>query len=264
MPTVSIITPLYRPEPEHLTETIRGVTEQRLPGGWSIEWVIQEDGPDTTREDLLADVPAVSYQANGSHLGVAATRNIALSRASGELVQVLDQDDYLLPNAVATLIPHFQNPAIHWAISQADDLNENGTRTSWPSALPHGEISPGVANSDAIEREGNWSIHCAGLMIRTAVLRALGGWVASWGDDDIVMFAGLSEITKGYNDPSVTWLYRQHAGQLHRTPESQARSARGRQVALDRVAAIRAVGATLTTHSFVEEPTPAAGPAQKD
>lgn len=264
MPTVSIITPLYQPEPEHLAETITGVTEQQLPSNWSIEWVVQEDGPQTTRHDLLAGIPGVSYEANGSHLGVAATRNIALSRASGELVQVLDQDDYLLPDAIATLIPRFDDPAIHWAVGQADDLHEDGTRTSWPSALPLGELPPGLANSDAIERKGNWSIHCAGLMIRTAVLRALGGWVASWGDDDVVMFAGLSEITTGYNEPTITWLYRQHAGQLHRTPESQARSARGRQVALDRVAAIRAVGATLTTQAFVEQPAPTVGPAEKD
>lgn len=264
MPTVSIITPLFQPQPDHLADTIKGVVHQQLPGDWSIEWVVQEDGPETTCEDILADVPVVSYQANGSHLGVAATRNIALSRATGELVQVLDQDDYLLPNALARLIPHFENPAIHWGISQADDLNEDGTRTSWPSALPHGELPPGVANSDAIERKGNWSIHCAGLMIRTAVLRALGGWVASWGDDDVVMFAGLSEITSGYNEPAVTWLYRQHPGQLHRTPESQARSARGRQVALNRVTAIRAVGATLTTQAFVEDRAPVVGPAEKD
>ncbi len=56
-------------------------------------------------------------------------------------------------------------------------------------------------------------------MLRTEVLRALGGWVASWGDDDIVMFAGLSEVVHSYNDPALTWLYRPHSGQLHRTAD---------------------------------------------
>lgn len=262
MPTVSIITPLYQPVLAHLNETIDGVNHQRLPVGWDLEWIVQEDGPERSHASQLD--PVASYSANGSHLGVAATRNIALSRATGDLVQVLDQDDYLLPDALATLIPHFDNPAVHWAIAQADDLYEDGTRTSWTSDLPFGPIAPGLANSDAIDRDGNWSVHCAGLMIRTAVLRALGGWVASWGDDDVVMFAGLSEITMGYNDPTVTWLYRQHPGQLHRTEESVARSARGRQVALERVSAIRAVRATVTAEPFAVEVVAPAGPPAKD
>jgi hypothetical protein len=34
-------------------------------------------------------------------------------------------------------------------------------------------------------------------MSRTQVIRALGGWVSGPGDDDLIMFAGLSEITTG-------------------------------------------------------------------
>ncbi|MDQ2706577.1 MAG: glycosyltransferase [Actinomycetota bacterium] len=264
MPAISIITPLYQPDPIHLRETAAGVAGQLLPEGWRIEWVVQEDGPHITMQSELPAEPWITYEANGSHLGVAATRNIALSRATGELVQVLDQDDYLLPTALRTLVPHFDDPATHWAIAQAEDLREDGSRTSWPSELPFGPIGPGLANSVAIEREGNWVVHCAGLMIRTQVLRALGGWVAGWGDDDVVMFAGLSEITQGYNDPAVTWLYRHHAGQLHRRPESQQHSQRGRQTALQRVAAMRATQATLTVDPLRRVRSPLAGPAEKD
>lgn len=264
MPTVSIITPLYQPDLNHLRETVAGVSGQQLPEGWRLEWVIQEDGPRPTMLAEIPEQPWITYTANGSHLGVAATRNIALSRTTGELVQVLDQDDYLLPAALGTLIPHFTDTATHWAIAQADDLHEDGSRTSWPSELPYGVIPPGLANSAAIERDGNWVVHCAGLMLRTQVLRALGGWVAGWGDDDIVMFAGLSEITQGYNDPTVTWLYRQHPGQLHRRPESQERSQRGRQTALQRIAAMRATTATITVGPLHDVATPAAGPAEKD
>ena len=264
MPTVSIITPLFQPNPEHLRETIRGVAEQGLPDDWNLVWVIQEDGPECTASDVLSDHGWITYEANGSHLGVAATRNIALTRATGELVQVLDQDDYLLPDALATLIPRFSDPATHWAIAQADDLHEDGSRTSWPSALPFGKVPPGLANSNAIERDGNWQVHCAGLMLRTQVLRALGGWITGWGDDDIIMFAGLSAITQGYNDPAITWLYRQHAEQLHRRPESQHRSQLGRQAALQRVTAMRATRAYLTTGQLAEAATPLAGVAEKE
>ncbi len=264
MPLVSIITPLYQPVLRHLHETVRAVADQRLPAGWSSEWIVQEDGPDRTIDEAILARDSVSYQANGSRLGVAATRNIALSRARGELVQVLDQDDYLLPHALATLIPHFNDSATHWAVGQADDLHEDGTQTSWPSLHPFGPIAPGLVNATAIERGGNWAIHCAGLMLRTEVLRALGGWIASWGDDDIVMFAGLSEVAQGYNDPGLTWLYRQHPGQLHRSAEAKARSAHGRQVALQRVTAIRAAYVAVTVHPLRPQLAPAAGPAEKD
>jgi glycosyltransferase involved in cell wall biosynthesis len=264
MPLISIITPLYRPAPDHLRETVKGVVEQDLPPTWSLEWIVQEDGPERSVAPDLLGVGGDTYEANGAHLGVAATRNIALSRVQGDLVQVLDQDDYLLPNALAVLAPRFDDPAIHWAVAQADDLHPDGSRTSWPSVLPYGAISPGLANSVAIERGGNWVVHCAGLMLRTAVLRALGGWVTGWGDDDVVMFAGLAEIAKGYNDPAVTWLYRQHGDQLHRRPESQERSQRGRQMALQRVVAMRTAHVQLTTTAVVSQPVPAAGPAEKD
>jgi glycosyltransferase involved in cell wall biosynthesis len=264
VPLISIITPLYQPVLAHLTETVRGVAEQQLPDPWSVEWIVQEDGSECSVEGNLLRQEWISYQANGSHLGVAATRNIGLSRAQGELVQVLDQDDFLLPHALATLAPHFDDPATHWAVGQADDLNEDGTRTAWKSALPLGCLAPGIANTLAIERGGNWSIHCAGLMLRTAILRALGGWVAGWGDDDIVMFAGLSEVAQGYNDPAVTWLYRQHPGQLHRTDVSRAHSTRGRQTALQRVVATRATQLQLTRATFSSPAPPTAGPPEKD
>jgi hypothetical protein len=63
--------------------------------------------------------------------------------------------------------------------------------------------------------------------------------VAGWGDDDIVMSTGLSEVTNGYNESAVTWLYRQHPGQLHRQPESQARRQLGQLTALQGVVAMR-------------------------
>lgn len=264
MPLVSIITPLYQPVLRHLRETVRAVADQKLPAGWSSEWIVQEDGPNCTANDAVPALSSVSYHANGSHLGVAATRNIALSRARGQLVQVLDQDDYLLPHALVTLIPHFEDPAMHWAVGQADDLHEDGTRTNWDSTHPFGPIAPGLVNSTAIERGGNWAIHCAGLMLRTEVLRALGGWVASWGDDDIVMFAGLSEVAPGYNDPALTWLYRQHPGQLHRTPEAKARSAYGRQVALQRVIAMRTARVVVTAQPLRSQLTPSVRAAEKD
>lgn len=263
---ISIITAAYAPLSDYLPETIRGVLSQELPEGWELEWLIQEDGSEPRLADLVADLPGVSYAANHAQTGIAATRNLALARATGELVQVLDHDDVLLPGALARLIPHFDDSSIHWAVGQADDLLPDGTRRPYESALPFGVIEPGVVNTWAMEHGGNWPIHCAGLLMRTHLVRAFGGWGGAPVDDDVIMFSALSECVAGYNDPATTWLYRIHDRQTHRSATWRERSADGRRIALQRVEAIRATGLRITGDlSAAKSTTPFhVGPAAKD
>ena len=79
-------------------------------------------------------------------------------------------------------------------------------------------------------------------MIQTTTLLALGGWTGIPYDDDVSMFAALSEITDGYYEEELTWLYRHHPLQLHRTPAVISRSAEGRRIALARAHAVRVSG----------------------
>lgn len=113
-----------------------------------------------------------------------ANPELALSRATGDLIQVLDQDDVLLPSALASLIPLFDGTPIHWAVGQADDLMPDGRRIEWESALPYGTIAAGTVNAWAEAHEANWPIHCAGLMLRTTALRAVGGWIGLPADEE--------------------------------------------------------------------------------
>jgi glycosyltransferase involved in cell wall biosynthesis len=239
MPLISILTAAHAPSARYLEATIAGVQDQVLPAGWELEWLIQEDGAEPRLADRLAGLSRVRYRANGGQLGVAATRNAALSRAAGDLVQLLDHDDVLLPGALATLISAFDTRSVHWAIGQADDLLPDGSRKEYQSALPYGLVPTGAVNAWALAHEGNWPIHCAGLMMRTASLHALGGWAGVPADDDTAMFAALSQITDGINDPAVTWLYRHHPDQAHRTATWRSRSTDGRRFALQRAAAIK-------------------------
>lgn len=241
MPLLSVITPEYAPTAEHAGETIAGVAEQHLPGGWELEWIVQEDGDNPQLHSVYEEVEAASYEANNAQYGVAMTRNLALGRAAGELVQVLDHDDVLLPGALSTLIGAFEDRSIHWAVGQADDLMPSGERRSYPSALPYGLVRAGEANNWASLHRGNWPIHCAGLMVRSDTMRAIGGYPALPADDDIAMFAGLSELADGYNFPETTWLYRISPDSLSRTEGFRSHSVEGRTFALERAVAIRAL-----------------------
>ncbi|WP_433792697.1 glycosyltransferase family 2 protein [Actinoplanes sp. CA-252034] len=251
MPTVTIITAAYAPSAAYLAETIASVRAQEVPEGWELEWIVQEDGKDPSLGHHFADVSCARYKANGVQLGIAATRNLGLARATGDLVQVLDSDDVLLPGALMALIPRFQEHEIHWAVGQADDLMPDGTRVEWESALPYGIVPAGSVNRWAEDHGGNWPTHCAGLMLRAVALRAIGGWVGLPGDEDIAMFAALSEITEGYNLDGVTWLYRQHPNQVTRSSATRHLSENSRRLALQRVKAVKAAGLQFQSkHQF--------------
>jgi glycosyltransferase involved in cell wall biosynthesis len=242
MPLISILSSAYAPSATYLDETIASVQKLALPDGWELEWIVQEDGAQPSLEPRLRPLDIVNYQANGEQFGLAITRNLALSRVSGSLVQALDHDDILLPEALTTLIPHFGDPRVQWAIGQADDLLEDGTREVYKSAIPFGLVPAGAMNQWAVTHDGNWPIQCASLMMRTTILRALGGWTGIPNDDDVSMFAALSEIADGYYDEKLTWLYRHHPRQAHRMPRSMSRSIEGRRIALQRAYAMRASG----------------------
>lgn len=249
MPRLTILTAAYAPSAHHLPETVASVQTQELPPGWEIEWVIQEDGNAPALGPSLKDDPLIRYEANGKQLGIGSTRNMALSRATGDLVQILDHDDVLLPGALALLVSRFEEHPIHWAVGAADDLMEDGTRKSWDSAMPFGLVVAGQVNRWAEEREGNWPVHCAGLMMRTNSLRSVGGWAGAPVDDDIVMFAALSELGAGWNEQAVTWLYRQHPLQTHRSDEWSSLSYTGRTMAMQRVKALRHTGAAFASEA---------------
>lgn len=263
---VSIITAAYAPLSEFFKATIESVASQELPDGWELEWLVQEDGDHPDLEGMVAGVPGIKYAANGTHTGISATRNLALTRATGDIVQVLDHDDVLLPGALSTLLPRFEDPSIHWVVGQADDLLPDGTRREYESALPFGRVAAGSVNTWAIEHSGNWPIHCAGLLMRTPLVRACGGWGGVPVDDDIVMLAALSEVANGYNDAATTWLYRIHERQTHKSAQWRERSSDGRRIALQRVQAIRTTGLTITGNpaSSVASNPVDVGPAAKD
>ena len=242
---MSIITAAFAPSADYLNETINGVKEQELPPGWELEWIIQEDGASPSLAGRFAGLDYVRYEASGVQLGIAASRNLALSRATGVLIQVLDQDDVPLPGALASLIPLFDSAPVHWAVGQADDLMPDGRRIEWESALPYGTIAAGTVNAWAESHEANWPIHCAGLMLRTTAVRAVGGWVGLPADEDVSMFAALSEISDGHNFDGITWLYRQHPHQVTRTQHTEHISAASRRFAVQRAKAIRLSGLTF-------------------
>lgn len=243
MPTMSVLTAVHPPGAGFLDECRESILTQQLPPGWDVEWVVQEDGP---ASDIQRRVEGsrVKYSANGAKFGLPITRNFGLARVSGVYVQSLDADDLLLPGALANGIRVLEEHSnVHWFVGQADDLMPDGTRVTFPPYMPLGLTAAGAANQWAVEHGGNWPVHGAGMMYRTATVRAAGGWGAVPTDEDLVMFAGISQVTDGWQDQALTWLYRQHSNQVTRSNPTWTESPR--RIALQRARAAQAAGLAL-------------------
>lgn len=233
MPVISVLTPAHPGRAEYVREAGESLARQELPAGWELEWVVQEDA--VTAELDLAAFPFARYELNGERLGIAITRNLALTRASGELVHVLDSDDRLLPGALAVAIKAFQDlPGIHWVATQADDLLPDGSRKAFDPLISPGHLKAGEVNDYVLAHiddrgMGRWPFHHGCMTMRADTVRALGGWAAIPRSEDGLLLAALCEVTPGYFTPEVTWLVRQHdtrssrSGDWHRLlPQSMA------------------------------------------
>ena len=246
MPTISVLTPAQRSRRDFLREAGRSLTNQVLPPGWILEWIVQEDGERPGLGADLAQFAFAEYESNQHQLGEGPTRNLALTRARGELVHVLDCDDLLLPDALAAAIEAFEdNPQIHWVAGQADDLLPNGQRRAFPLPIDPGLIGPGVVSNYILAGNQPYlPIHTAGITIRTATTRGLGGWGSYPRGADVALLAALTELTPGYLLPTVTWLYRKHPQQV--TASGDWKDV-GPEVATQRITAIRDIGLSVPT-----------------
>lgn len=216
MPLLSILTAAIGQRAGLIAETGDSLAGQTLPDGWQLEWIVQEDGPDPSLAAVIDRFPFARYAAHDAQLGIAGTRNLGLTRVSGELVQSVDCDDLILPGGLGQALAAFASePGIHWVSAQADDLLPDGTRVVFEPYLPPGLVAPGAVGAFIDERD-LMPIACPGLMMRTTTVRALGGWAANPRWDDTALFVALAELTPGYVTPEVTWLYRQHDGQTSR------------------------------------------------
>jgi glycosyltransferase involved in cell wall biosynthesis len=242
MPLVSVLTAAVGEWAEFVAEAGESVAGQALPAGWELEWVVQEDGAAPSLAETVERWGFARYQANREQLGIAATRNVGLTRAGGSLVFMLDCDDLLLPGGLAAVVrPFTEHPEIHWVATQADNLEADGTRTSFEPLWEPGYRAAGAVN-DYIVDSGRVPFLPMGMGFRLATVRALGGWLATPNGEDSGLVAAITELAPGFYTPETVWLYRQHERQTSRRADWQARLPVSLDIVRQRIRAVREVG----------------------
>ena len=100
-PRVSVVTPAHNCE-QFLGEALHSVEAQSYRD-WEV--VVADDASsDSTAEVAESFGPRVTVVRSERNVGPAGARNLALDHASGELVALLDADDYLLPGFLETQV----------------------------------------------------------------------------------------------------------------------------------------------------------------
>ncbi|GGR43206.1 glycosyltransferase family 2 protein [Streptomyces netropsis] len=211
---ITVITAVHTPAAKYLADAYKSLTEQQLPDGWDWQWVIQEDGEtDTVAPHVPAD-PRISFgQGRPGRAGVA--RTMALSRAKGQFVKVLDADDMLTPGSLARdLRALTEDPSVGWSTSRVLDLLPDGSTVGFDQDPPEGLIERGAVLQHWKEHNYRAQVHPATLFVRRDLLLALGGWMALPASEDTGLLLALSAVSRGWFSAETGLLYRKWPGQV--------------------------------------------------
>ncbi|MGH8523650.1 MAG: glycosyltransferase, partial [Gammaproteobacteria bacterium] len=189
-PLISIITPVWNPEPEHLRQTIDSVMGQTYDN-W--ELCLVDGGSRDLRvrqvlEQFASRNDKIRVKLLEKNLGISGNSNAGLTLASGEFVAFLDHTDLLEPNAlweVAILLN--RNPSLDCIYSDEDFVSEDGARRFNPLFKP--QWSPDIMLS------ANYLAHFR--VLRRSVVDDLNGERSEMdGAQDWDLLLRLSEKTE--------------------------------------------------------------------
>ncbi|OCC14060.1 hypothetical protein A3Q37_00333 [Streptomyces sp. PTY087I2] len=139
------------------------------------------------------------------------SRNIALGRATAALVQNMDADDELEPDALAALAEALTaRPAVGYAVGHARDLLPDGDLIDHALPVPAGVLPRGALLDQWAD---DVPVHPAGVMWRRSLLLSLGGWSALHGMEDTALLMAASASADGVLVDAPTLRYRRHAAQ---------------------------------------------------
>jgi hypothetical protein len=96
-PFVSICTPTFNRRP-FIPFAIKCFEHQNYPRD-KMEWIIVDDGTDKI-EDLVAHLPYVKYYRYDEKMTLGKKRNLINSKATGDIIVYMDDDDYYPPDRV--------------------------------------------------------------------------------------------------------------------------------------------------------------------
>jgi hypothetical protein len=211
---VSVITPVSAQAASYLPRAYESLVAQEPPDGWDWEWLPQEDGETGSVRRLVSENDPRIRPGMGRHGGPAVARNLALARARGSLVKVLDADDMLVPGALnrdIRILSEYSD--VIWTTSRVRDLLPDGSTVGFEHDPPEGKLIGMEVFHRWREHDYQAPVHPGTLCIRRSHLLALGGWMALPASEDTGLLISLSIIGIGYFISEAGLYYRKWPGQ---------------------------------------------------
>jgi glycosyltransferase involved in cell wall biosynthesis len=199
-----VIIPAYNGD-RYIAEALDSALAQGYP---NVEVIVVDDGStDNTQQILQPYLSRIPYLRQDNQ-GVAAARNRGIEAAQGEFIALLDQDDFFLPDKLASQVAVFEaNPNI--------GLVNSGWRLIDAEGNPISEIEPWHTLPDLTLE--TWltrtPILPSALMFRREAWEKVGGFNSRFNGVDDVDFVWRLALA-GYEAmwlPQITVNYRQHS-----------------------------------------------------
>lgn len=169
VPRVSVVMPVYRPQPGYLAQAIDSVLAQTL-ADW--ELVIVEDPSDRTGRAIVEARrdPRIRYFLNAERTSLPHQHNRAVAEARAELVARFDADDVCEPERLAEQARFLdEHPEVDVVASQLSIIDPDGRvigRRSYPCR--HEEIVRAMRRYNPLAGSN--------VMFRRRLVAAVGGW----------------------------------------------------------------------------------------
>jgi GT2 family glycosyltransferase len=220
-PRFSVLTAVFDPEPAHLEACLASVAAQTYRGVY--EHVVVDDA--STRADVrnlldaLEPSPTRTVIRRADNGGIVAASNDALDASTGDFVVLVDHDDVLTPDALATVADRLDaDPDIDVVYSDHDLLRLDG-RCASPVYKP----------DFSLERLRNHNYITHLVVARRSVVVDIGGFAAGLdGAQDHDLLLRLAERTGPFaHVPEILLHWRQ-------SPSSVASDVGNKPVAFDR------------------------------
>ena len=124
-PAVSVVIKSYNHAP-YVAQSIQSVLDQSFQ---DFEIVVTDDGSTDATPDVIRGFtdPRIRFERFETNRGIAAAMNATVTRAHGELIAILNSDDYALPGRLETQVAFLrEHPKVAALFGAARQVGEDG------------------------------------------------------------------------------------------------------------------------------------------
>jgi hypothetical protein len=190
----------------------------------AVQWYLCVDGP---REHGL---PKAIRNDTGAHIlhtdrpyGTAVARNYALQHVDEDYVTTVDDDDLLVEGGIEARVDALlSDRTIGWSAGTMRWLRAAGHEEKLSQLSGVGAKEPGDVWRSWSDPQGPHALFPTTLMIRTELLRAVGGWQGIPYGEDLGMMMAVTSVARGLVLDQDVYICREHAHQTTTTNELKA------------------------------------------